>query len=52
MPRIELKNGEIYEVDHDEIPEFFHKHQSEIVEHQKKIQPRRNRKDLGITKTK
>ncbi len=44
MIRIELTNGEIHEVEPDQLPEFLDKHQGQVLEYQKKVQPRRRRK--------
>lgn len=51
MVKIELTNGKTYEVDHNQLPEFFERHQGEIVEYKKKTQPRRRNKKAETTKT-
>jgi len=52
MIKIKLINGETYEVEHDQLPEFLDKHQGQVVEYQKKVQPRRRNRKIETTKAK
>ena len=52
MIKIELTNGETHQIEHDQLPEFFEKHQGEIVEYRKKVQPRRRDQKAKATKIK